>query len=177
MSWDARLSFAILHPSEFLGEPFEVALPITPIANIRFNEVINQRTINSINEPHIGLATSFGDFTAVADIYETSESLAVLDELRTKNQYFDVVYASLDEGAGTDWKVEQTLIIGCKIGTRTRTYRYGETPTRSYNITYLKTSDKEERNGNVYNVPFGDGNLHVRIVGTATDRSETLEIT
>jgi len=179
-SWDTRLKFAITHPSEFLGEAATSNVQILPIVRVDTTEVVNQTTNNSLNEPHIGLTTTYGEFTANMVVYETSETLAVLDELRKDNQYFDISVVALDEGAGTEWKVEQTILIGCKIGTRRRAYSYGAIPTRTYNITYLHVRDTEEKDGSFFDIDFGDGNYTLSITSgssTGSSRQTSLETT
>jgi len=181
-SWDVKVSFAIRYPSSFIGGQSTIEKNLVPIERFSTTENINQVTVDSVNEAHIGFATALGEFTGTFTIYETSDRLAFIDELISKNLYFDIVMVSTDESEESDWKVEQTLLVGCKITRRDRSYEYGRVPLRTYSFKYLKVRDSETSDdGNVYEIPFGNGIFNVSVTSGSTPdtpgKSTTIEST
>lgn len=180
MSWDIKPKFAISFPSEIVStETTHPGQTLLKLERVNFDEVINQTTQNSVSEAHIGLSTSLGDFSGSFVIYETSKSMALLDELIAKNLYFDIVVTGDDtgtaDGVGSEWTVEQSNAIGCKISGRSRSYTYGTVPMRTYNFKYLKSRDSEkDENDDWWEIPFGNGIFNVSIEKgeelTQTDR-------
>ena len=155
-TFDARLSYVIRYPSAHLGESGTDVATIVPIEAFDSDEDIRHVTVNSLNAPHLGLFTVWGDFTGVFVAYETSDTMALLEELRLKQLYFDIVITALDEGGGTDYKVEQAACVGCKLGRRSKRHRYGAMPSRTYRFTYC-SGDETLQSGDDYHDIKGMG--------------------
>lgn len=173
---DMRLEFRIAYPSLFLNNAHTIDRPLFPVKAVRWSEEVIQTHVNALTQAHIGFITRIGDFTAEMIIYETTSRLPVMDEIRTKNLYFDLVAASLDEGGGSDWKVERTLLKGCKFATRSRRYEYGEELARTYNFNFQEVVDNEKnQDDKIYVVPLGNANVSVSIGSTTAASQSTSE--
>jgi hypothetical protein len=179
-TFDARLSYAISYPSKHLGLSATNTQTIKPIEAFDNTEDIRHVTVNSLNSPHMGLLTVWGDFTGTLLVYETSNNIATLEELRQKQLYFDLVVVALDEGGGTDYKIERSACVGCKLGRKTRRHRYGTMPQRLYQFTYCSTDETIQSGDDYYDFKdVGTGKVTATIgtgvTTTTTQKSTDLE--
>lgn len=169
---DARLGFWIRYPSSHLGLAFDTEVQLFQVKEVRITENVTQEHVNVLSRAHLGFITRIGDFEGEMVVYETSGILPFISELRTKNLYFDLLMAPLEEGDETfkgDLKVLETLLEGAKMTTTSRSYQYGTERARNVGFKWCTTKESlMDDEGEVYDIPIGSGILTVNVTTGAT---------
>lgn len=170
---DIKHRIVIRYPSEYLGGT-PASYEVAPVQTIRGVETRIQSIIDSLEEAHIGIATAEGAYTGTLVLLESSKQLPLTTELWWKNLYFDIIIEQLDEDdAGTEWKVEQKLLIGCKMSRRSWGYVYGRPSLRTIDFVYLRVGDRESDGEKVYLFSGGSGKYDVSVSAQDTTASDS----
>jgi len=169
-SWeDVKMTFAVVYPSQFLGEP-----AVTKTRYIVGIERVTPRTesphdpVDSIQEYNQGLITKQKRYSFTATTKERGSGFEMLMALQEADRYFDLVIApeaTLHDGSfeiSTDkklWTLVETMYVGCKVNSSSATYEIADIPRRDFDCVGLRSKYQMWDATGMKNIIFGDGNV------------------